>query len=311
MSEATNHIKRMTRVEAVAAATRLVMGDEKVVLLGETVGKMGGAFGTSAGLLNEFGPNRIIDLPVSSTGTLGLSIGLALGGKRPIVEVSGPERVPAMAEQLLSELGGISTRTGSDFSAPVVIRVPAGSGEASYQQTTSSSTSLLTAADGVTVVSPSTPAEAAGMLLSAAKSRGPVVIVEPVDAWGQRGEVDMSPTPLTGAKSVRGGDDIVVITWGAGVTKALEFAENAASDGLDIGVIDLRNLSDIDLSVAGDSITATGMAIILHDDQVFADSLVATLTNHSFLSLEAPIGTHPAWGDNESLSTAIDSILNF
>ena len=311
MSEAKNRTKRMTRVEAVTAASRKALGDEKVVLLGETVGKMGGAYVTSVGFLSEFGSSKVIDLPISSTGTLGLSIGMAIGGKRPIVEVSGPERVHAMAEQLLSELGGLSARTESAFSAPVVIRVPVGSGESAHQQITSSSTSILTAIKGVTVVSPSTPAEAAGMLLSATKASGPVVIVEPLSAWGQRGEVDLSPTPLTGAKRIKDGGDLVIITWGAGVAKAITAAESAAIDGLEVGVIDLRNLSEIDLSVAGEAITATGMALVLHDDQAFADGLVATLTNHSFLSLEAPIGTHPAWRNKESLLDAINSILNF
>lgn len=121
----------------------------------------------------------------------------------------------------------------------------------------------------------------------------------------------MSPTPLTGAKRVKDGEDLVIITWGAGVAKALDTAESLANDGLEIGVIDLRNLSDIDLSVAGEAITATGMGLVLHDDQAFADRLVATLTNHSFLSLEAPIGTHPAWRNKQSLFDAINSILNY
>ena len=311
MSEAKHSTKRMTRIEAVTAACRIALNDEKVVLLGETVGKMGGAFGTSIGFLEEFGAKKIVDLPVSSTGTLGLGIGMALGGKRPIVEVTGPERVPAMAEQLLSELGGMSSRTNGDFSAPVVIRVPAGSGESSHNQTTSSNTSILTSIEGVTVVSPSTPAEAAGMLLSATKASGPVVIIEPLNGWSQRGEVDLSPTPLNGAKQLRDGDDIVIITWGAGVSKAIGVAETAESEGLQVGVIDLRNLSDVDLSVAGEAITATGTALVLHDDQAFADGLVAKFTNYSFLSLEAPIGTHPAWRSQASIIDAIGSILNF
>jgi pyruvate dehydrogenase E1 component beta subunit len=149
------------------------------------------------------------------------------------------------------------------------------------------------------------------MLLSATKASGPVVIIEPLNGWSQRGEVDLSPTPLNGAKQLRDGDDIVIITWGAGVSKAIGVAETAESEGLQVGVIDLRNLSDVDLSVAGEAITATGTALVLHDDQAFADGLVAKFTNYSFLSLEAPIGTHPAWRSQASIIDAIGSILNF
>ena len=296
--------RRVTTAEAILAAQKSALSNPSVVLLGESVGRLGGCRGTSAGLLAEFGEERVIDLPVGSAGAAGLAAGLAMGGKRPILEVSGADRLDAMMEQLASEIGGLAARSGGAFSAPVVVRVPdCGAAEMS-------ALGSLADVDGLTVVTPSSAEEASGMILGALASSGPVVVVEPGELQGNRGGLNLEATSLAGSNTLRAGE-LTIFTWGAGVALAMEVAEAEAANGVEVGVVDLRSLNPIDLAGLAGALRESGFGVILHNSEAYARNLASTLTEATFLYLEAPIGLASTSGGAAGLKQIITSTLNY
>lgn len=254
-----------------------------VVLLGETVGRMGGHAGTTTGLLATHGPDRVRDLPVSDRGTLGLALGLALAGKRPVVELAGTHRLLAGLE-VLAEAAAIASRR--DFAAPLVVRVPYGT-EAGA--TDAPIGPALARIPGLTVVCASDAGTAAGLLRSALTAQGPVVLLEPRVAMNERSAVGTEALPFT-ARTLRSGDHVTIAAWGNGVEPALQAAESLASEGLSAEVLDLVALSPIDRDTLAASIQRTGRLVVVHpDDPALADAARAIGLDEAFLFLESPL----------------------
>ncbi|MCP4806005.1 MAG: hypothetical protein GY913_34545 [Proteobacteria bacterium] len=258
---------RPTTAESIRnTLTAALEQDEDVLLLGESVGRLGGVHQTSAGLLERFGEDRVVDTPLSEAGAVGLAVGLALGGKKPVVElVTGVERA---AEQL-AEAGAHAD--GDEFPIALVLRVPVGDlGDA----TGACPEGLLCELSGVRVVAPICPASASAALTNALASRGPTVVLETRSRFDERD-----------APSLPTGDDVTVVTWGAGLDAALEAAEQSAAS---IDLVALTTLAPLDLTELVASVQKTGRLVVVGSSRSYADRVLQTATREAFLYLESP-----------------------
>lgn len=276
----------MTATMAQAIASTLAEAlehDASVIVLGEQVGRSGGIAGTCRGLLDRFGPERVLDLPVADHGNVGFAVGLALGGKRPVVELTGTGRLAAALE-ILAEAASVAE---GEFAAPVVVRVPFG-GEAGARIDRPVG-ELLAAVPGLHVVCPANPGQAAGLLRAALHQRAPVVILEPRALYGARGGVGEGRAPLGHARVLREGEHVTLAAYGAGVAAAIEAAEALVADGVTADVIDLVSLSPVDAATLGARARATGRLVVAHggDEGLGARILRVALTE-AFEYLEAP-----------------------
>lgn len=255
--------------------------DESVVVLGETVGRMGGMAGETAGLRERFG-ERVRDLPIADRGTVGMAVGMALGGKRPVVSLSGPGRIPSVIGPL-ADAGRIATQ--GEFGTPLVIRIPYGP-EAPEEQPLST---LLAALPGVTVVCPSDAGMAAGLLRHALAQPGPTVILEPRGRMLARGRVgDEAVAPR--ARVLRPGAHVTVAAWGGGVQVALDAADALQAEAISAEVVDLVALSPIDRATLGSCVRATGRLVVVHQgDPGWASQVRQHGLDEAFLYLEAPM----------------------
>lgn len=287
--------------DALAAVLGEAMrADARVVLLGEAVGRQGGALGASRGLLDAFGPQRVIDTPIAEDGLLGLAFGMALGGKRPVVELVGPSaRIWA---QLAREIASVAERSRGEFTAPVVIRVHYGAlpgHPRAYDDEPSGRLTLaaLSTVAGLVVACPSSPADAVGMLREALEAKGPVVLLEPRSLLGASAG-DAAPLPLGRARLSRPGAGLTLLCWGEGVAAA-EAAIAALGAEATPELLDLRGLSPLDEAAIAASVRRTGRVIVV-DDLYGAEASVAgqrallLATQAAFLYLEAPPLVVPA-----------------
>jgi pyruvate dehydrogenase E1 component beta subunit len=257
--------------------------DPSVIVLGEAVGRSGGVSGTTRGLLERFGSDRVMDLPIADRGTLGIAVGLALGGKRPVVELSSTGRLLAMIEAL-AEAAAVSK--GPEFACPIVVRVPCG--EEAGSRIDAPTADLLSSVDGLTVAVPSGPAQAAALLANALTGRGPVVLLEPRALYGERGPSDASPVAL-GARLLRQGAHVTLATYGSAVQATLDAATALAAEGIDADVIDLVTLSPLDTEVLGAAVRRTGRLVVVHPGEPgFAERVLRVALALAFEYLESP-----------------------
>jgi pyruvate/2-oxoglutarate/acetoin dehydrogenase E1 component len=313
MTQAVDSL-RGTVAEAIRGAQdHLLATNSRVVLLGESVGRLGGIHGTSAGLLEAHGPDRVCDLPLSEAGLVGYALGLAMSGAVPIVELSGPDRVPALLDQLANEAATLHKRTRGEFQVSMVVRIPCGGGVGGGPFLEANPAGLLSTIEGLAVVSPTSAQEAAGLLLAAVNASGPVVILEPQRLYRDRGYWQMTATNLTGARVVRDGDDCTVLAHGGGVSLALQAAEQLWNqESVDVEVVDLRSLSPLDVACVGTSIRKTGHVILATDgSDPGLEHLLRTATDTAFLSLESPPQAVPLSQDGVDalVSSVLDSTL--
>ncbi|TNE88231.1 MAG: hypothetical protein EP330_15530 [Deltaproteobacteria bacterium] len=252
--------------------------DEQVILLGDSVGRAGGIAGTSQGLLDTFGEDRVMDLPVAERGTLGVAVGLALAGKKPVVELSSSSRLLAVLE-VLAEAASLH----GEFSAPVVVRVPVGDEAGARIDRPLADIDL----PGLTVVCASGAASAAALLARALKSSGPTVILEPRALYGARRDL---PAPAGfGAELLRHGDHVTLAAFGTGVGAALDAAEELASEGISAAVLDLVALSPLDAKTLGEWTRHTGRIVAVHPSEPgLAAKVERAATEAAFLYLESP-----------------------
>lgn len=272
-----------TLAQAVRATLHAAMSaSDEVVLLGETVGRMGGIGGSTAGLLAAFGPERVRDLPIADRGTIGLALGLALGGKRPVVELSGSNRLFAVLDTL-AEAAAIARR--GEFAAPLVVRVPYGTEAGTLDRPLGH-----LAIDGLTVVCAADGSATPGLLRAALAARGPVVLLEPRAAYEDRvADPDGAATPFR-ARTVRSGSHVTLAAWGNGVRAALDAASALAAEGIDAEVIDLVALQPLDHEALAASVTRTGRLVVVHPgDPALADAARMVGLDGAFLHLESPL----------------------
>jgi 2-oxoisovalerate dehydrogenase E1 component beta subunit len=286
----------MTLVQAVRDALREELErDPRIVLLGEDIGRNGGVFRATEGLWERFGAERVVDTPLAESGIVGMAIGMALAGLRPVAEIQFADFVYPAFDQIVSELAKFRYRSAGQFTAPVVIRAPSGGGIKGGHYHSQSPEAYFIHTAGLKVVMPSTPADAKGLLASAMRDPDPVIFLEPKALYRTaKGEVpdNDAAVPLGKARIARRGSDVTLVTYGATVRVAEEAAAQAESAGTDVEVIDLRTLWPLDIEAVIGSVEKTGRAVVLHEAPRtcgFGAELAALIQEKAFLHLKAPV----------------------
>ena len=278
--------------------------DENVVVLGEDiVGGMGteggpealgGIWGTSVGLYDKFGANRVIDTPISESAIVGAAAGLALSGKRPIAEIMFADFLGVCLDQVWNQLAKFRYMFGGKTVCPAVIRMSYGAGVNAAAQHSQSVYSLLTAIPGLKVAVPSTPADAKGLLTAAIRGSDPVIFMEHKALYTMRGEVPEGDyiLPFGKARQARAGRDVTIVTCGLMVSKSEEAAARLAEEGIECNIIDLRTTSPIDEDAILDSLEITGRLVVVDESPPrcsLATDIAGIAAQHAFSSLKAPI----------------------
>ncbi|TFB57864.1 alpha-ketoacid dehydrogenase subunit beta [Cryobacterium sp. TMT1-62] len=285
----------LTMAAALNAAIQDAMRDDPtVVLFGEDVGPLGGVFRVTDGLYAEFGESRVSDSPLAESGIVGTAIGMAMYGLRPVVEMQFDAFSYPAFEQIVSHVAKMRNRTRGRIQLPLVIRIPYAGDIGGVEHHSDSSEAYWTATPGLTVVSPSNPADAYSMLREAIACDDPVIFLEPKSRYWAKAELSLPvrTAPMTTAVVLREGTDVTLIAYGPTVKTALATAELAVAEGLSIEVIDLRSLSPFDDETVGASLRKTSRAAVLHEAAQFGGygaEVAARLTERNFYHLAAPI----------------------
>ncbi|QAY59503.1 alpha-ketoacid dehydrogenase subunit beta [Microbacterium protaetiae] len=280
---------------ALNAGLRRAMGDsDRVLLMGEDIGKLGGVFRVTEGLQAEFGDKRVLDTPLAESGIVGTAIGLAMGGFRPVCEIQFDGFVFPAFDQITTQLAKITNRHEGALRMPVVIRIPYGGHIGAVEHHQESPETYFAHTPGLRVVSPSTPNDAYWMIQQAISSDDPVVFLEPKAKYWQKGEVDTAApaAPLHASRIVRRGTDVTLVGHGAMVTTLLQAAALAEGEGVSCEVVDLRSLSPVDYGPLLDSIRRTGRMVYAQEAPGFLSlggEVAAHVMQEAFYALEAPV----------------------
>ena len=283
-------------VEAIRSALAFEMDrDERVMVLGLDVGRLGGVFRATQGLLERFGPDRVVDTPLAEGAIVGASLGLSIAGLLPVPEIQFLGFTHQAFHQIGPQLGRYRYRSRGRYQAQVTIRAPFGGGVRTPEFHADAIEAQFTQTPGVKVVCPAFPDDARGMLLEAIRDPDPVLFLEPQRLYRSlRREVpDGDQTvPLGKARLVRGGDDVTLIAWSAAVELCQRAAERLAQDGVEAAILDLRSLVPLDVEGLVEAVRATGKAVVVHEAPFtggFGAEVVATLQQEAFYSLDAPV----------------------
>lgn len=284
----------MTYAEGIREGMSIRMRENpNVVLFGEDVGAFGGCFGVSAGMLAEFGPERVRDTPISEGAIIGCAVGAAATGLRPIAELMFCDFLTVGMDQLVNQAAKMRYMFGGKISMPMVVRLPAGAGTGAAAQHSQSLEAWLTHVPGLKVVYPSCAQDALGLMLSAIDDDNPVMYFEQKVLLSMKSEVtSLEPIPLGKGRIVREGGDLSIITYGRQVYDALEAAEKLAADGVSVEVIDLRSLYPLDKELIGESIAKTHKAIVITEEVKrggFGGEISAIIGEEFFDYLDAPV----------------------
>jgi pyruvate/2-oxoglutarate/acetoin dehydrogenase E1 component len=296
MSNGGETLRKLTYREAVREAIRDAMRrDGRVFLLGEDVGRYGGCFAVTKGLLEEFGPERIRDTPLSESGFVGAGIGAALGGMRPIVEVMTVNFSLLAADQILNNAAVYLHMSGGLFNVPIVIRMATGGGRQVAAQHSRCLEGWYAHIPGIKVLSPAMVEDARGMLWTALEDPDPVLIFENSGLYNLEGmlPVDAGPVDIDRARVRRPGRDVTLISYSASLLKSLEAAEILAGDGIDVEVVDLRTLRPLDDRTFLDSVAKTHRALIVDEgwrSGSISAEISARIMEKAFFDLDAPVG---------------------
>ena len=287
---------RITYREAIREALHeALLRDERVFLMGEDVGKYGGSYAVSKGFLDEFGPERIRDTPLSELAFVGTGIGAALGGMRPIVEVMTVNFSLLALDQIVNTAALYRHMSGGQFHVPLVIRMATGAGRQLAAQHSHSLENWYAHVPGLTVLAPATIDDARGMLAPALDDPDPVVIFEHGLLYNLEGELTDAwhGADLRSAKVLRGGTDVTLIAWGGTVWKALQAADELAASGIAAEVIDLRVLRPLDDATIMTSVRRTHRAVVVDEgwrSGSLAAEVMARIMEQALYDLDAPVG---------------------
>ena len=283
-------------IEAICAALHEEMErDPNVVLLGEDVGVKGGVFGASKGLLERFGPLRVLDTPVSEIAIAGASIGAAMMGLRPVAEFQFADYMHPAYDQIVNQAATMRWRSVGGFGVPAVFRAPFGGGVKGGVYHSQSMEAAYCHVPGLKVVVPATPADGKGLLKAAIRDDDPVVFFEPKRAYRLAPEPVGGPDdliPLGVARVDRQGTALSIVTYGIGVHVARDAASTLAADGIDVEIIDLRTLVPMDRGAVATSVAKTGRLLVLHEANKtmgFGAEIAAFAAEELFYDLDAPI----------------------
>ena len=269
--------------------------DPRVFLMGEDVGRYGGCYGVSKGLLEEFGPERIRDAPLSESGFTGIGIGAAMNGMRPIVEIMTVNFALLALDQIVNNAATIRHMSGGQFGVPLVIRMATGAGRQLAAQHSHSLEGWFAHVPGLKVLTPATLEDARGMLWSALEDPDPVIIFEHVMLYNMSGRpaADAGAVPIAGAAVRREGKDVSLITYGGSLYKTLEAARQLAGEKIEAEVVDLRVLRPLDEATILDSVRKTRRAVIIDEgwrSGSLAAEISARIMECGFWTLDAPVG---------------------
>jgi 2-oxoisovalerate dehydrogenase E1 component beta subunit len=286
----------MNIIQAVNDALHLEMQrDDRVVVMGEDVGKFGGVFRATVGLQEKFGADRVIDTPLAEAGIVGTSIGMALYGLRPVPEIQFVDFIFPAFDQIVNELAKFRYRSGGQYPCPLTIRTPYGGGIRGGHYHSQSPESLFIHTPGLKVVVPSNPYDAKGLLLSSIRDDDPILFMEPKPIYrASKGEVPDGEytVPLGKAATVREGKDVTLVAYGAMIPVCAAAAEELSGDGVEAEILDLRTLLPYDGDAILDSVRKTGRAVIVHEAPRtcgFGAELSAYIHENAMLHLEAPV----------------------
>lgn len=283
-----------------AHATALA-ADDRVVVIGEDVGRNGGVFRITDGLLERFGADRVIDTPVAESGIVGAAFGMAVGGLRPIAEIQFMGFSTPAYDQVVNHVSRIRHRSRHRFAAPMVLRIPYGGGFGAAEHHSDSWEAIYAHMPGLKVVTPSTPSDAKGLLLAAIEDPDPVVFLEPIRLYRSVKEDvddDAFTVPIGSAAVRRTGSDVTLISWGAMTKETRAAAEALAPKGIDAEVIDVRSLVPLDTDTILGSVERTGRAVVIHEaprNAGFGAELSALIAERCLYSLRAPVRRVTGW----------------
>jgi pyruvate dehydrogenase E1 component beta subunit len=275
--------------------------DERVVVLGEDVGRTGGVFRVTDGLQERYGATRVIDTPVAESGIVGAALGMAVAGLRPVAEIQFLGFAYPAVDQIISHVGRIRNRSNHRFTAPLVVRIPFGGGIGAAEHHSESSEAIFAHTPGIKVVVPATPADAKGLLLSAIADPDPVVFLEPIRVYRAIKEevpAGQHTVPIGEAKVVREGSDVSLVSYGAVLRDAGRAADALADDGVSAEIIDLRTLSPLDHQAVIHSARKTGRVVVAvesHRTASIASEVAAIVQEGALYSLLAPVERVTGW----------------
>ena len=273
---------------------RAMQENNRVMLMGEDIGTLGGVFRVTEGLKNEFGENRVLDTPLAESGIVGTAIGLAMRGYRPVCEIQFDGFVYPAFDQIVSQLAKLTARHQGNQSFPIVIRIPYGGHIGAIEHHQESPEAYFTHTSGLRVISPATPNDGYHLIQQAIQSNDPVVFLEPKARYWPKGDVDTggTPAPMHQSRVVRTGTDVTVVGHGAMVAMLLDAAEVAAGEGISLEVVDLRSLSPIDYAPILASVEKTGRIVVAQEapgSTSVGSEIAATVAERAFYYLEAPV----------------------
>ncbi|MDT0328700.1 alpha-ketoacid dehydrogenase subunit beta [Nocardiopsis lambiniae] len=281
--------------QAINRALRVLLAeDPDVLVFGEDVGALGGVFRVTDGLQKEFGDRRVFDTPLAESAIMGMAVGLAMNGWRPVPELQFDGFAYPAIDQIVNQVARMNYRTRGSAPMPITLRLPSFGGIQAPEHHGESLEAIFAHTPGLKVVAPSDPAEAYSLLLQAVRSDDPVVYMEPKARYWDRRPVRLAePTdPIGTSRIVRPGRHATLIAWGAMVHKCLQVAELAAEDGVELEVLDLRWLKPIDAAGLAASVARTKRAVVVHEAPLTAGlgaEVAALITEHCFRDLAAPV----------------------
>lgn len=285
-----------TLVEAINDALRCEMAaDERVMLLGEDIGQEGGVFRVTEGLQAQYGPQRVLDTPLAESGIVGMAIGMAIAGLRPVAEIQFMAFLYPALDQIVNHLGRMRNRSRGRFTCPLVIRVPAGGGIHPPEHHSESGEAILAHIPGIKVVNPATPYDAKGLLISAIRDPDPVIFLEPERIYrAVRQEVPegLYTIPLGSARITQEGTDVTLISWGSMLREVHQAAAHLQGEGVSAEIVDVRTLSPMDVPTIIASVEKTGRAVVVHEAPRtcgMGAEIVAHINEKALLSLQAPV----------------------
>jgi pyruvate dehydrogenase E1 component beta subunit len=293
----TTGTQRMTYREALRLALREELTrDERVFIMGEEVGVFEGSYKVTAGLMGEFGPERIRDTPISEEGFVGAAVGAAMGGERPIAEIMTINFLLVAMDQVVNHAAKVRTMFGGEVGCPMVIRTPNGGGNQLTAQHSQSLEAWFAGTPGLKVVAPATPEDAKGLLKSAIRDDDPVLVVENLPIYKEKGEVPLDPefvTPIGLANVAREGSDITIVSHSFATVRSLKAAEKLASEhDVSVEVVDLRSLRPLDVETVAASIGKTNRVVCVEEgwpSYGVTAELAARIQKACFDDLDAPV----------------------
>ncbi len=276
------------------ALTEAMAQDDRVLVFGEDVGRLGGVFRVTDGLQARFGDRRCFDTPLAESGIIGTAIGLAMYGYRPVAEMQFDGFTYPAFEQIVSHLAKLRNRSRGTLRLPVTVRIPYGGGIGAVEHHSESPESYWVHTAGLTVVTPGTPEDGYALTREAIASDDPVILLEPKRRYWMKSDIELPVTapPHTSALVRRAGEDVTIVCYGPMVRTALEAAEAAAEEGWSLEVVDLRSLSPLDTDTVVASVRRTGRAVVVHEAPRtlgMGAEIAARVQEAAFYHLEAPV----------------------